>query len=76
MQIIKYITEQEAQEIIAEKTAQGLTLIEIANITEGNFLGFDDKPREAKTTSVRGKKEKACPDRSGKTPAPRIVEAV
>ncbi len=50
MQIIKYITEQEAQEIIAEKTAQGLTLIEIANITEGNFLGFDDKPREAKTT--------------------------
>lgn len=50
MQIIKYTTEQEAQEITASKTAQGLTLVEVANITEGNFLGFDDQPREAKTT--------------------------
>lgn len=44
MIIVKYETEEEAQQIIAEKTAQGLFLVEMANITEGNFLGFDDSP--------------------------------
>lgn len=42
MLIIKYETEEEAERIIAEKNAQGFRLSEIANITEGNFLGFDD----------------------------------
>jgi len=40
MQIVKYQTEDESQQIIADKTALGFTLIEVANITEGNFLGF------------------------------------
>lgn len=40
MIIIKYTTEEEGQQIIAEKTSQGYTLIEVQNITEGNFLGF------------------------------------
>ncbi|MCT4597476.1 MAG: hypothetical protein N4A50_06310 [Vallitalea sp.] len=44
MLIIKYDTEQEAELIKKEKTSQGYTLVEIANITEGNFLGFDDTP--------------------------------
>lgn len=44
MQIVQYQTEEEKQQIIAEKTAIGLHLIEIQNITEGNFLGFDDHP--------------------------------
>lgn len=42
MQIVKYSTEEEKQQIIEEKTNEGLVLIEIANITEGNFLGFMD----------------------------------
>jgi|GEM_PF-5038157 len=46
MQIIKYTTEAEAEQIKLEKVSQGLVLVEIANITEGNYLGFDDHPRE------------------------------
>lgn len=42
MQIVKYQTEEESQQIIAAKQAQGLTLVEVANITEGNFLGFKE----------------------------------
>lgn len=42
MQIVKYETEQEAQQIIAEKKGQGLILVEVQNITEGNFLGFKE----------------------------------
>lgn len=44
MQIVQYQTQEEAEQIIAEKTAQGLTLVEVANITEGNFLGFMENP--------------------------------
>jgi hypothetical protein len=40
MEIFKYNTEDEAQAIIAKQTAQGLVLSNVANITEGNFLGF------------------------------------
>ena len=40
MQIIKYETEEEKQTIITDKIALGFTLVEISNITEGNFLGF------------------------------------
>lgn len=40
MEIIKYSNEQEKQNIIQTKTAQGLILVEIANLTDGNFLGF------------------------------------
>lgn len=42
MQIVKYQTEEESQKIIAEKTAQGLILIAVSNVTEGNFLGFKE----------------------------------
>lgn len=42
MQIVKYTTEEEAQQIIDEKIAQGFVLVEVANITEGNFLGFKE----------------------------------
>ncbi|WP_214813837.1 hypothetical protein [Exiguobacterium sp. s196] len=45
MIIVKYKTEQEAQQIIDEKQAQGLTLVEVSNITEGNFLGFVENPK-------------------------------
>ena len=40
MLIIKYETEEEKQTIITNKIALGFTLVEISNITEGNFLGF------------------------------------
>ena len=40
IQIVKYETEEEAQRIITEKTVQGLILTDVANIIEGNFLGF------------------------------------
>jgi hypothetical protein len=33
--------------IATEKTAQGLTLVAVSNITEGNFLGFKE-PDEIK----------------------------
>lgn len=42
MIIIKYETEEDAQRIIAEKQAEGYTLVEVQNITEGNFLGFEE----------------------------------
>ncbi|MNP28570.1 hypothetical protein D3C76_1215400 [compost metagenome] len=40
MIIIKYETEEEAEQIIYEKQEDGFTLVEVTNITEGNFLGF------------------------------------
>jgi hypothetical protein len=40
MIIIKYTTEEEGQQIIADKTSQGYTLLDVQNIDEGNFLGF------------------------------------
>lgn len=40
--IFKYETEEEAQQIIDDQTANGLILVEVMNITEGNFLGFAD----------------------------------
>lgn len=42
MIIIKYETEEEAQQIIQTKQAEGFVLIAVSNVTEGNFLGFDD----------------------------------
>jgi len=42
MQIIKYQTEAEMQQIIAEKIGKGLILVEVQNIIEGNFLGFKE----------------------------------
>jgi hypothetical protein len=47
--IIKYETEEEAEQIIAEKVALGLILVEVSNIKEGNFLGFSDNPLPDKT---------------------------
>jgi hypothetical protein len=40
MIIVKYQTEEEKQQIIGEKVSQGYTLVEVANIKDGNFLGF------------------------------------
>ena len=40
MQIIKYLTEEEAQQIIVGEVALGFALIQVSNVTEGNFLGF------------------------------------
>jgi hypothetical protein len=40
--IVKYETEEEKQAIINSQAAEGFALTDIANITEGNFLGFDD----------------------------------
>lgn len=42
MIIVKYDSEEEAEQIKAEKIAEGYTLVEIRNITEGNFLGFQE----------------------------------
>ncbi|ANS73716.1 hypothetical protein AWM70_03280 [Paenibacillus yonginensis] len=42
MIIVKYQNEEEMQQIIDEKQAAGYTLIEVQNITEGNFLGFEE----------------------------------
>ena len=43
MQIIKYNgTKEEQDKIITEKTSKGLTLTDVSNVTEGNFLGFKD----------------------------------
>ncbi|MGG6314100.1 hypothetical protein [Paenibacillus macerans] len=42
MLIIKYETEEEAEQIIYEKQKDGFTLVEVSNITEGNFLGFQE----------------------------------
>lgn len=43
MVIIKYENESEKQLIIDEQTSKGLHLVAVSNITEGNFLGFDDR---------------------------------
>jgi hypothetical protein len=40
MIIKKYLTEEEAEVIKQEQAALGNVLTDIANITEGNFLGF------------------------------------
>lgn len=43
MQIIKYDgTQEKYNSIVAEKQAQGFTLTDVANVTEGNFLGFKE----------------------------------
>lgn len=52
MQIIKYTTEEEAEQIKQEKAAQGLILVEIANITEGNFLGFAEPTEQTATNTT------------------------
>jgi hypothetical protein len=52
MKIVKYETEAEAQTIIAEKVAAGMTLIEVSNITEGNFLGFAENSSEIPSTDT------------------------
>jgi hypothetical protein len=52
MQIVKYETEQEAQQIIQEKEALGFVLIEVSNITEGNFLGFTEPQSLIKRTTL------------------------
>ena len=49
MVIVKYNDESEVQTIIDTQTSKGLVLVEIANISEGNFLGFDDRFVEPKT---------------------------
>ncbi|WP_018213731.1 hypothetical protein [Desulfitobacterium hafniense] len=43
MRVIKYDSEDEVQSIIAEQELNGLILVEVANVTEGNFLAFDDR---------------------------------
>lgn len=57
MIIIKYTTEEVVELIIAEKTSQGYTLVEVQNITEGNFLGFlepnETLPENAKTETQK-----------------------
>jgi len=52
MQIVKYATEQEAQEIIAQKQKEGLVLTHVSNITEGNFLGFKERAEEQSSIPV------------------------
>lgn len=42
MIIIKYETEEEGKQIITEKSAAGYTLVAVQNVTEGNFLGFQE----------------------------------
>jgi len=43
MRIIKYENESEVEAIVAAQTALGFHLIEVSNVGEGNFLGFDDR---------------------------------
>ncbi len=43
MIIIKYSTDEEMNSIIDAQTAKGLILVEVANVTEGKFLAFDDR---------------------------------
>lgn len=42
MIIVKYTTVEEKEQIINEQVSKGLELVSVANITEGNFLGFED----------------------------------
>ncbi len=45
MRIIAYDGKQEEQErITAEQAAEGYYLVEVQNITEGDFLGFAESP--------------------------------
>lgn len=37
-------TQAEYNRIVAEQAKKGFPLIEISNVKEGNFLGFDDRP--------------------------------
>ena len=56
MEIVKYETEEEAEQIKANKVAAGFVLVEIQNITEGNFLGFQKigwTPPEPEETQVQ-----------------------
>lgn len=60
MQIYKYSTQEDYDRIIEEKTAQGLILTNVSNVTEGNFLGFKE-PEEIKPeldTDLKALKEK------------------
>ncbi|MBU3146925.1 hypothetical protein [Clostridium sp. CF012] len=43
MIIIKYENESEVQAITDAQIAKGMHLIAVSNITEGKFLGFDDR---------------------------------
>ncbi|MBU3216640.1 hypothetical protein LL033_17475 [Clostridium estertheticum] len=43
MIIIKYINESEVKAITDAQIAKGMHLISVSNVTEGNFLGFDDR---------------------------------
>jgi hypothetical protein len=52
MEIIKYTNKTEKQKIISEQKAKGLILVEIANVKEGNFLGFKE-PDEIKPTVIQ-----------------------
>ena len=42
MKIVKYETENEAEQIKNEHIAKGYILVEVSNVTEGNFLGFQE----------------------------------
>ena|GEM_PF-6405365 len=42
MKIVKYETEEEAEQIKNQQIAKGYILVEVSNITEGNFLGFQE----------------------------------
>jgi hypothetical protein len=42
MIIVKYETEEEADQIKIDKIGLGYILVEVSNITEGNFLGFQE----------------------------------
>lgn len=56
LEIFKYETEEEASRIKAEKEAAGFILVEVQNITEGNFLGFQEigwTPPEPEETQVQ-----------------------
>lgn len=42
MRIIKYENGDEMQNIIDSNVSDGYLLVEVANVTEGNFLGFEE----------------------------------
>jgi len=42
MIIVAYTTDEEAEQIKADKAAEGYTLVAVSNITEGNFLRFEE----------------------------------
>jgi nitrogen regulatory protein PII len=56
MIIIKYENEEEVKEIVDEQTKKGLIVVEVSNVGEGNFLGFDDRnliPKEKTPIEVQ-----------------------